>query len=340
MATKICPKCKIENPIEASFCRHCGYTFTEESKNGTSLTPKIKEFLVVESFYTVGSVINLMWDVENYTSITLNGELVTNRDSSEILVEGDMTLDLIATNDYAQDLKRIRITPSLKPKIIRFDCDRHNIKEGDEIKITWDYRNTDIAIIKSNLSKEEIHLALKRTIKYKPKVGEVLTLVCYSKDPKVFEERELELTIIDNVVIDSFTTSSNNIIESTPVTLSWSVRNAHSLILYPEGINVLDRSSIVVYPKRSTQYRLEASNSLSTKTEIVAVGVKPLPKFEYSMPDCSSILKMPSINLDLSKLTSNIDEINIDKWMLSPSSAKKENKIITYIKRIFNQFFV
>lgn len=338
MVTKKCPKCNIENPIEASFCRHCGNSFTEESKHGINLRPRIKDFLIVESFYTIGSVINLMWDVENYTSITLNDELVTNHDSCEFLVEGDTTLDLIAFNDFARDLKRIRLVPSPKPRIIRFDCDRHNVKEGDEIKITWDFRNTDIAIIKSNMSNDEIHLALKRTVKYRPKAGEVLTLVCYSKDPKVFEERDLDLMVIESVAIDSFSSTKYNIIESTPVTLSWSVRNAQSLILYPDGISVLGKTSIVVYPKPSTQYRLEASNALSTKTEYLAIGVKPLPKFKYNMPDCSSILKITNINLNLARLISNINEINIDKWMMSPLSARKENKFILRFKRFCNYF--
>ena len=340
MATKICPICNILNPVEASFCRHCGYSFSEESKRGTILAPKIKEVLIAESFYTIGSVINLMWEVENYTSITLNGELVTNREYCEILVEGDMTLDLIAENDYARDLKTIRLEPKPKPRIVRFDCDRHNIKEGDEIKITWDYRNTDIAIVKSNLSKEEIHLASKRTVKYKPKAGEVLTLVCYSKDKKVYEERELDLTIIDNVAIDIFEASSDSIIESTPITLSWSVRNAQSLILYPDAINVLGKSSIVVYPQKSTVYRLEASNSLSKITEFLAIGVKPLPRFNYMMPDCSAILNIPSLNINLSKFTANISEINIDKWMMNPLSAKKELKLIASLRKLYNSIFV
>ena len=338
MATKICPICNILNPVEASFCRHCGYSFSEESKRGTSIAPKIKDFLIAESFYTIGSVINLMWEVENYTSITLNGELVTNREYCEILVEGDMTLDLIAENDYARDLKTIRLEPKPKPRIVRFDCDRHQIKEGEEIKIRWDYRYTDVAIIKSNLTNKKIHLAGKRSCRYIPKVGEVLTLICQSKDPRVYEEKELELTIIDDVSIVSFSASSCNIIESTPVTLYWEVRNAESLILYPDGINVLGKSSVVVHPARSTEYRLEAANSLSRKFELIAIGVKPLPKLHYSMPDCSSILTLPTLNMDFSILSSNIEEINIDRWMMSPLTAQRENRIVQFLKKLVNKY--
>ena len=93
MKNKICPKCKIENPLAASFCRHCGHSFSEESKKGSELSPKINEFLILESFYTIGSVINLMWEVDNYTKITLNGEDVTNHDSYEFIVNGDAVIE-------------------------------------------------------------------------------------------------------------------------------------------------------------------------------------------------------------------------------------------------------
>lgn len=334
MRSKRCSICKTENPIAARFCRHCGHPFSEESKKGVELAPKIKDFIVIEDFYTIGSVVNLIWDVENYTSVSLNGECVTNRDSFEYIISGDATLELIATNDYAQDIRRLKISPNPKPKILRFEANRRKIKEGDEIKIYWEYKNTDIAIIRSNLKREEIHLIAKRTILYRPKVNEILTLVCYSRDKKVYVEQDLELTILDTVAIDFFSASSLCVIESMPITLRWNVRNADSLILYPEGLNVLGKSSITVQPTRSTVYRLVAANELSENTEMLAVGVKPLPKLNYSMPDCSTILNFPSIKLDMSDMISNIDEIRIDKWMMSPNTARRESKIMKFLHRI------
>lgn len=340
MRNKRCSICKTENPIAAGFCRHCGHPFSEESKKGVELVPKIKDFIIVEDFYTIGSVVNLIWDVENYTSLTLNGELVTNHDSSEYNVSGDATLELIASNDYAQDIRRLKISPNPRPKILRFEANRQKIKEGEEIKIYWEYKNTDTAIIKSNIKREEIHLIAKRTILYRPKVNEVLTLVCYSRDKKVYVEQDLELTILDIVAIDDFFASSLCVIESMPIVLRWNVRNADSLILYPERLNVLGKNSITVRPARSTVYRLVAANEFSETTEMLTVGVKPLPVLNYSMPNNFTILNIPSIKLDMSDLISNIDEIRIDKWMMYPSTARRESKIKKLLYRILRKYVV
>lgn len=334
MIDKICPKCAIANPLAANFCRSCGYEFSEESKAGKDLSPIINEFIVVEDYYTTGSIINLMWDAENFTSITLNGENVTNRDSYEYDVKGDATIDLVASNDYSQTLKRIRILPNPRPKIIRFDCDKHKVRKNTEIKITWEYKYTDIAVIKSNLNDKEIHLSAKRVIKYEPQMGEILTIVCYSRDSSVYVEQQLDLEVLDNVYIDNFCANKNSIIESSPVTLSWNARNEESLILYPNNIDVHGKKSIVVYPTRSTEYRLEARNTISTQSEIIAVNVKPLPRLNYTLPDFTSILKISSFKLDMSQLQANIKEIDIDRWMISPLGERRQ----TFFSKLFHKF--
>ena len=100
MSIKKCPKCGRENPIAANFCRHCGYKFSEASKQGNVLQPIIKDLVVMTDTYTIGSFVDIMWDVTNATHISLNGMNVTNHDSYEYEVKGDEDLMLIASNDY------------------------------------------------------------------------------------------------------------------------------------------------------------------------------------------------------------------------------------------------
>ena len=70
--SKICPRCKTENPKVANFCRRCRYKFPEGTKDGTSLSPIIHSFKIQENDYTVGSVIHFEWFVENANIIKLN----------------------------------------------------------------------------------------------------------------------------------------------------------------------------------------------------------------------------------------------------------------------------
>lgn len=87
MSIKKCPKCGRENPIAANFCRHCGYKFSEASKQGNVLQPIIKDLVVMTDTYTIGSFVDIMWDVTNATHISLNGMNVTNHDSYEYEVK-------------------------------------------------------------------------------------------------------------------------------------------------------------------------------------------------------------------------------------------------------------
>ncbi len=334
MTNKICPKCNSENPLAANFCRLCGYNFPEDSRVGVSLRPTIKALIVVDSNYTIGSVISIMWEVDNATTITINGDNVTNSDSYEYLVQGDDNLEFIASNDYGDEKKKVSIIPLPAPRIISFSSNRTKIKAGERIKLSWNIRHTETARLRTSLSSKEIPLIGRKKLDYVPKVGEILTLVCYAIDKKVEVTQDLEIDIIESVTIDSFSSNQYEIIESMPIKLTWRVRNATSVIILPNNIDVTDKDSIILHPYRSTEYQLKASNEISSTTEIVSVKVKPLPKLTFSMPDCSSLLKFPVINLDFSKLVSNITEINIDKWVMSPLSSNENNSIFHKIKRI------
>lgn len=143
MANKNCPKCSTENPMAANYCRHCGYEFSEMSKQGKKLKPEIHEFLIMTSSYTVGSTIELMWRVENADKIVLDGNEVTNEDKYEYVVEGNKNLELIAFNEFAQARKTVNIAPSPKPQILRFEASRRKIRLGEEIKVSVDYKYAD-----------------------------------------------------------------------------------------------------------------------------------------------------------------------------------------------------
>ena len=108
---KLCPKCKTENPKEASFCRHCRYEFPEATKNGTSVSPQTLSFKLHESDYTIGSIIHFDWTVENATIIKLNEYDVTSNGTAEMAVEKAESITLTAENDYDKTTRTIRLSP-------------------------------------------------------------------------------------------------------------------------------------------------------------------------------------------------------------------------------------
>ena len=333
MNNKKCPKCHSENPLPASFCRFCGIQFSEESKTGLITRPVIKDCAIMTSYYTIGSTIEIMWNVENATEIYINDEPVSHLDKYDYQIEKATSIDLIAENEYGKDLRKIKIAPQPLPHIKKFDVTRHRIKIGETVRISFNYSNTERAFLQSNISKE-INLSCKKKVDVTPKLGEKYTLVCYSKDPKVFVSRDLELQIQDSVSIEEFSANLTNVMESTPLLLHWKIHNATSIILSPGNIDVSNKNSITMHPIRNTVYSLHAKNEISSANKSISISVRPLPKLEYKIPDMGKLLTLSSINLNMAMLTSNINEINIDKWMASPLRAKKTN----IISRCFSKF--
>ncbi len=331
MRIKKCPKCGRENPIAANFCRHCGYKFSESSKQGNVLQPIIKDLVVMTDTYTVGSFVDVMWDVANATHISLNGMNVTNHDSYKYEVKGDEDLILVASNDYMRTQKVVKLAPIPLPKIIKFDSSHRKVKVGDKIAIHIDYKNSQRAFLLSNLS-EKIDVSTKKVVKVAPKSGEVYTLICYSIDPKVFITKDLDLTVVDDVHIDTFISDKNRTMESIPITLSWKVQNAQMVMLYPDGIDVTPKTSIELRPSRTTTYRLEATNGINVTAEMLTISVTPIPKLCYNMPEFPSYNILKIDNLGMKGMLTNIHEIDIDEWIKSPLSTTNSS-IIRRIKK-------
>ena len=171
----------------------------------------------------------------------------------------------------------------------------------------------------SNLS-EKIDVSTKKVVKVAPKSGELYTLICYSIDPKVSVTKDLNLTVVDDVHIDAFTSDKNRTMESIPITLSWKVQNAQMVMLYPDGIDV------------TTTYRLEATNGLNVTSEILTISVTPIPRLNYNMPEFPSFSNGSLYGLGMKEMLTNIHEIAIDEWLNSPLTTTN-NSIIKRIKR-------
>ena len=282
--------------------------------------------------YTIGSFVDIMWDVTNATHISLNGMNVTNHDSYEYEVKGDEDLMLIASNDYMRAKKVVKLSPIPLPNIIKFTPSRRKIKVGEKIDIHIDCKNSNKAFLLSNLS-EKIDVSTKNIVTVTPRYGELYTLICYTVDTKVSPvTKDLDLIVVDDVYIDSFISDKNRTMESFPIKLSWKVRNARKLVLYPDNIDVTGKTSIELRPPKTTTYRLEATNGLDIKYEMLSVSVIPIPRLTYKMPEQPSFDNIALRNFDMKEMLTNIHEIDIDEWLKSPMKATKVSVFRRIIK--------
>lgn len=322
---KNCPECNAENPIAANFCRKCRYEFPEATKGGLSLKPEIRFFRIREQQYIVGSKIHIEWDVDNYTRIELSGEDVTLYKDVELVVEKAIELQLVASNDYDQTKQSIRIVPYSSPVIRCFSSSHSNIKAGKTTRLSWsvDYAKT----ISLKSPTEEVDVTLMSEVEVSPTEDTTYTLIAYAVDESISVLKEISIRVLQDVIINDFSSDLPLTLESQPVELRWDVVNADKIMLYPNDIDVTHQTSIKVFPNRAMTYRLVASNAISIKEQMVSIGVRLLPKLDVRVSDSLSRLQIPNCEIDLTSITTSIKETDLDRWMLSPIEQEITKKM-------------
>lgn len=101
-STKICSKCNTDNPQQANYCRRCGAKFEN--------SPEIESFNYV-SIPHVGDSVELTWSIKNADTAFLNGQTMPLSHRYKVVVDKEMTLELVATKSGERESKRIHIVP-------------------------------------------------------------------------------------------------------------------------------------------------------------------------------------------------------------------------------------
>ena len=292
---KVCPQCKTTNPVAANFCRHCRYEFPEASKNGTSLSPLIKEFRVRESDYTIGSTIHLEWEVENASVVKLNDTDTGGGCEAEMTVEKPESITLTAENDYDIAKNELQITPSPLPTIGFYRASADSILLGQQTKLEWIVRTAQrIEVVTSDGT--VVGSGEDGSIFVSPTKNEKYQLRGYSKsDPEIIVEQTVVVKVLKPVKIVDFRADKESIIETEKVVLSWKVENATTVEISPSVGELKKQKKVDVYPKSTTIYRLTARNELSMDEATVTVVVQQLPKFDMGETISLADLQIPSV---------------------------------------------
>lgn len=323
--SKLCPKCKTDNPIGASFCRHCRYEFPESTKKGTKLSPEILSFCIAEHKYNVGSIIHFTWKVDNANIVQINGIDVSAHSDYELRVDKAETITLTAENDYDKTTRSIRLSPKPTPYINSFTTPFHDVRAGQEVKLKWDVRNANKIIL--SYSGIEIDVTSKDYYKILPTKTDTFTLICYADDSSIYTKKSLTIKFITPVIINSFTADKDVITEADKVTLHWDVENATSVKIHPLMKDVTRQKTLQVSPSRTTEYVLEARNMISQEEMSISIGVHQLPKVDLSFTDSFSKIEIPSCDINFLFLSDSMKKACIDEWMTTAPTQSIKHTI-------------
>lgn len=311
--------------MAANFCRHCRYEFPEATKNGLSLDPKIAFFRIKETRYVIGSKVHLEWAADNYNKLELEGEDVTLYNDAELVVEKAVEIHLVAFNDYAQIQQSIRIIPTPLPQIDYFSSSHRIASKGGRIRLSWNVSNASKLLLRYDSEQKDvtgdygIDLFLDQDTTF--------SLVAVSCDKDISVEKQLKVTILEEVAIKAFGSDVLYTFETQPVELHWQVDYAERIILYPGEVDVTSQKKIMVFPSQTTVYRLLASNAISEVEQLVTVMVRSLPRIDVNVTNSLSRLQIPAFEFDFAPLLGSIKETNVDKWLLSPAQQPVNKRI-------------
>lgn len=322
---KKCPGCNAENPKAANFCRKCRYEFPEATKEGLSLKPEIKFLHIKEQQYVIGSKIHIEWDVDNCTKVELASEDVTLYKDVELVVEKAVELQLVVSNDYDQAKQSVRVVPYSSPIIRRFSSSHSNIKAGKMTRLSWSVDYAKKVLLR--FPSEEIDVTIMSEIEVTPTEDTTYTLIAYAIDESVSVIKEIYIRVIQDVIINDFSSDIPQTLESQPVELRWDIENADKIMIYPNDIDVTHQNSLKVFLNRAMTYRIVASNAISIKEALLSIGVRPLPRLDVNLSDSLSRLEIPNCEIDLTPLTTSIKETDLDRWMLSPAEQNISKRV-------------
>lgn len=134
-------------------------------------------------------------------------------------------------------------------------------------------------------------------------------------DEKVFR-KEITIRVFDECEID-FNADKFYIFPTIPVTLSWNVKNAKTVWLDKEEVEVV--GSKVIEPQKAVSVVLSAEDEFGVKEKRIDIGMLPIPQIKSLLvpaPDIvqnmSITIKQPRYNVDVKFPTIDIDWIKAE----------------------------
>ena len=302
--------------------------------------------------------------LEIYTNILLSEILEISTLKQDIQVEGVESIIMTYSRILEQNLKidyayceyvmkiiiyalgvDIKIeAPNQEEKTIDssiikyFKQSTNKILRGGSVEFSWDVRLKH-ATIKLQIGERVVSIKNPR---YSRRItfteDTIVTLIVENKkNHQDLARKQLQVSIVDPVEILEFKPSRYISLESLPIHLKWTVKNAEKVVLLPINQDLTSRSIFTVHPVVSTTYILKASNECSSIERSCSISIKKLPSISHInlplTPDYQNYginIRLPDVQIKIFPLNFSIGSIKaipIISYILP--LPEKKNKIIS-----------
>ena len=302
--------------------------------------PQILTFDVDNRITSIGNKVILTWKTHNATKVVVEPWLgIINNNGNRIeTIERETTYKLIATNNSGE-IEKIITVQVVPPPQINFSLDRGKILFGEQTRLRWSMKNVSSAVLITGKRSEIIPFEGELIVT--PENSTVYEIDAIGLDGFSKTEITKELTVYKRVEISYLRSSTSVILEGLPVTIDWKVLNATQIIIISSSqpdLDVTGKSTITLFPRRTTSYTFRVSNDLSSlESDAIQITVQPLP----ALPNLNTLSIMPGdlipkFTLDLS---SRADQLlnSSEESFLQAVLPKKKISLISSLTAILSK---
>jgi hypothetical protein len=219
-----------------------------------------------------GQSSTLVWDTTNATSVTIDNGIGSEPLSGSTTVTPNLTTTytLTASGPGGTVSSQATVTVTNRP-IISFIVNPSEIVAGSPARLNWSVSNSHTVSIDNGVGP----VTASGSIDVFPTTTTTYTMTAFGNAGDSFAQ--VTVNVIEVPHILSFTATPSAISAGGSSTLEWSVSGVDFATIDPVG-DVFANGSIEVSPKKTTVYRLTATNEAGTATATVTVTlVTPAP---------------------------------------------------------------
>lgn len=230
--------------------------------------PEITNFSADVTEIGPSDPVTLSWATAYAATLTLDPGGVDVSSQSNIVVNPTTTTTYTLTasdgvNAYSQSIEII-----VGPRINSLTANVDTVFSNDPVTLSWDVDN----VSSLTLDPGGIDVSGETSWVVNPSTTTTYTLTASDGVSNVMET--IDITVIPEIV--AFSADDTEVGTGDPVTLTWTVEDATSLILQPGDIDVTSEPFWIVNPTSDTTYTLNASDGVTTVQADVTVMVGPI----------------------------------------------------------------
>lgn len=259
-----------------------------EVLNRYAKEPKINRFETSTKTLVVNQAYKLVWDVENASKVFLNGEQIDPKVHDYVLrplAIGVKIYELKVENGLKMVSAQLAVSVEGEPKV-EMHMTKAKLKKGKSQKtlLRWSLRNVKSAKLKVDGKSKNIPMQGEQHCS--PKSSTTYTIIALALDGIKEVRKTLSVNVLDESEIE-FKADKAFTYKDVPVTLSWSVKNAKSVLL--DGMPVSHVGKKVVTIDKERRFVLKVEDEFGTKQVPLTIKTIPLPLIK------TVLLPMPKI---------------------------------------------